>query len=141
MLYFYLKTIHVIVGATLFGVALSTSGLLVFAKHNQAITDLTPAVNRWLRMNGFLVLPLLLIQMVLGLSVISIQHYSLTMPWVVVTFVGFILMLFSWLAATFNLLQYKHQSDPILYIRWRRFCLAALIILMVMVFMMANRIA
>ncbi|MDF1796832.1 MAG: DUF2269 family protein [Coxiellaceae bacterium] len=140
MLYFYLKTIHVVTAAIIVGVALCSSALLIYAQHNQQTNNMSHAIDRWLRLNALLVFPLLLIQMILGFAVISVQRYSLMMPWVIVTFIGFVLILFAWIAASFNLLRYKNQANSMgFYRNWRNFSLLAMLILLIILFFMANR--
>lgn len=141
MLYFYLKTLHVVFGALIVGVAASSSLLFVFRqKASVAHERLLAAGRSWLRVNGLLVVPMLIVQMVLGFSVVSVRQYALTSPWLMLTFTGFFALLLTWLRACMLMLQYVNEDGhSVLYKQWLRWVCVAIATLVLMIFMMANR--
>ncbi len=141
MLYFDLKSIHVVVGALVVGLALASSLYVVLVRRESNARMLGVAVARWLKINALLVLPLVIVQMLLGFSIIAVRHYTMRMLWVQVTFVGFFVLLLAWIKALYHLLQFRQCLDCLSHYRkWRTSCLFALCALLLMLFFMANRL-
>jgi hypothetical protein len=141
MLYFDLKSIHVVVGALVVGLALASCLYVVLVRRESGTLILGLAVTRWLKVNALLVLPLVIVQMLLGFSIIAVRHYTMRMLWVQVTFVGFFVLLLAWIKALYHLLQFRQCLDCLSHYRkWRTSCLLALGALLLMLFFMANRL-
>lgn len=139
MLYFYLKTIHIVVAALIVGLAVVSSLPVVLSRRVDNGVLQHSIVTRWLQINALVVLPLLLIQMVLGFSVISVRQYSLLTPWLVGTFACYFAAMVCWLIAMFQLLQFRQFADTVFYKRWRLYALMSASIVLVMLFLMANK--
>ncbi|MDF1759219.1 MAG: DUF2269 family protein [Coxiellaceae bacterium] len=140
MLYFYVKTLHIICAAWVIGLASALSLHVVLTQHSQSTEMMQRSVSRWLRWNWLLVMPVVLLQLVIGFTIIGIRQYTLYMYWVEGTFIGYLLVILSWVFASYCLMQYLNSNGRKKhYFQWRNWCLVALTSLIGMFFLMANR--
>ncbi len=130
--YTTLKIIHVLTGSVLFA-SIFAMGTYTLCQRDvtQKLLSLTRNVS-W-----FISLPMLLVQMLTGLAVIGAKQYSLQLPWVLGTFVGFVLLIISWLVGSFCLTLAVNDPKPY-YRYWQYSLYASFIILLVMLLCMSS---
>ncbi len=100
--YFEFKMWHVLCGVAWFTLFLLTALDLQWQGEK--------ARSRYLHWNLFLGLPLLLVQLLLGFSIISVHPYSVHLPWVMDTFIAYLGVFFLWLLALFSVQQKNYLS-------------------------------
>lgn len=140
MWYFALKALHVMVAAIVLALALSSSLRLVYGYKRLALANFLLVVKAHLRCALLWVLPGLLLQMVLGFSIAATRAYSLHDAWLLGVFVGYVLLVLLWLVACLQLWRfYLQPSVKKTYCYWLYSSWGCLVVLLVMIFLMANR--
>lgn len=127
MLYFIFKIIHVISGVVVFSSAFIAPVYWIFEK---SPTDLF--FKKTLKTGLIITLPFLLLQILSGFTIIGIKAYSIHLPWVWGTFLGFLAFIFAWLLSLYFITQ-KNKTA------WFFAITIAFVALLLMLFLMANR--
>lgn len=150
-MYFFLKVVHICVGILAMGVGFGLVLRLRYASKRN-LEHFALVVKQALLLNWVIVVPALLLQLLLGFSIVGIKGYSLHQFWVYCTFIGYFFLLISWLVSNFFLLDLydRLRSDNAgegsrrEVIRCFKHYVCAVSVsflsLMFMLFMMANRI-
>ncbi len=125
-LYFTFKIIHIISGCVLFSSAGITA---VFLGVQRIPTE--KQINTAIRSAWFITLPALFLQLLTGFTIIGIERYSIHLPWVWGTFLGFLLFSISWLCSVYFLTQRQLKL-------WRYFIIFAFCTLLTLVFLMST---
>lgn len=134
-LYFTFKIIHVITGSILF------TSIFVLGGYTLCQRQLTTKLLTFTRNISWLVsLPMLLLQMITGFTIISIKPYSIYLPWVWGTFIGFAVLTICWLGGTFFLTLAIAEPEPREqhFRRWQYSLYISFATLLVMLFFMSS---
>lgn len=135
-LYNIFKVIHVVSGATLFAAVFITFGYITLQK-----TISKHHIEQAIRLSWFVALPALFIQVLSGFTIIGLQHYSIRLDWVWGTFSGFLLFTLVWLRSVYCLTEARHDNTTYYLKHWKYSVISAFVVLLVMLFLMANKIA
>lgn len=132
--YYIIKTLHVISATLLFTASYFTAIYVYKSKF------LNNSVHLALRLNLALVIPLAFFQMLTGFAIIGIKHYPMHLLWVWSTGLGFFAFLMCQLVATFQLklIQLNPAQSAGAEKRWKTTLIISLLVLLYMLFMMAN---
>jgi hypothetical protein len=124
-LYDILKILHILSGVIVFA-SVFIYGALAWSDSKNI------KAQAGIKLAWFVTLPALGFQLLTGFSIIGVQHYSMHMLWVWGTFLGFIVLVCSWLASIFFLSQKQ-------YSKWKLTLILSFSVLMIMLFFMANQ--
>lgn len=129
MLYGTLKTFHIFAAALLILSILYCFHLWrkLPLTDNQSIL-----IQRIQFQTGIAIIPLSFLQLFTGFTLISLQRYSFTENWIVVSVIGFIILLSSWIGFNYFLSRKRWIQSLLLN--------CCLITLLIMIFYMTNRI-
>lgn len=103
MLYSWLKIAHIL-SATLLLLSIAYSGYL-WRRSTQYLEAAPSLIQRIQTQTGLVIIPLAIVQLITGFSIISLQHYAMTELWISGSVIGFIIMMASWLGFMYFLLQ------------------------------------
>jgi uncharacterized membrane protein len=103
MLYSWLKVTHIL-SATLLLLSIAYSGHL-WQKYMHNLETVPHAIQRIQTQTGLIIIPLAIVQLITGFSIISLQHYPMSELWISGSVIGFITMIASWLGFIYFLLQ------------------------------------
>jgi uncharacterized membrane protein len=128
MLYNSLKIIHIL-SATLLLTGMAAGIRMWDIKQIQTSTTL-------------IFIPFALLQLTTGFTMISLKHYNLSDLWILGSAIGFIIVVTSWFAFIYFLLQSKQTTRPTLFFKRMQFITLATCVTAIlgMVFLMANKI-
>ncbi len=151
MMYAVLKIAHVMLGCLLIATMIGVVAPVVYGTRFYPTDWQKRTLKRSLFLSLFAVIPLVMLQMMLGSSIIAVQSYSPSLLWVRWSFVSFLGFLFFWSVSVYSLSSWRSARGRALrsncmeslssyYYRWLAAVIASTICLCVMVFMMANRV-
>lgn len=123
MVYFWLKILHILT-ATLLLLSMAYSYRLWKYAPESAQSVQRIQTQTWL-----VILPLTIMQLATGFSIISIQHYDMSESWISGSVIGFITVIAAWFS--FVILQNRRLQSVMLHV-----CGLAIL---VMIFLMANK--
>jgi uncharacterized membrane protein len=152
MLYFYLKMLHVCLAAVILGVGIGMVARVICSRRAGDVVVLHNTIRQYLLVSACVILPAILLQMLLGFSLVGLMHYSVYSLWVRCSLICYVGFLLSWLASHYALIRFKYESDlssvqqsnkaawPSYWPVWKAGLLFSLAFVSLMVFMMSNRI-
>lgn len=108
MLYYYFKIFHVITAALL----LTSMGYSYSLWRRMRINGRNIAVAEQIQIQTWsIIVPLAIIQLATGFTMISVQHYNLSQLWVTGSVIGFIIVIGSWFSFIYFLLLSQQALD------------------------------
>jgi uncharacterized membrane protein len=135
MLYNSLKIFHILFAAGLIISLVHAVYLWQSAKNTTDRSDIQAALSI---QTGLVILPLAILQLVLGFTMISIKQYDLNALWIRGSILAFMIMILSWLSFTYLFVtRADHKINHYGQIIFLSLALAALLF---MIFCMANKI-
>ena len=106
---FILKIIHVVVGSLLFAAGLGSACYVLYAHRRSDIEFEYRALCASWRISWFAIVPLGMLQALLGFSIIAVKGYSIHDLWVLVAYLGFFVAAILWVVSLFFQMQCKDQ--------------------------------
>ena len=153
MMYFYLKMIHIVLGGLLFAAGIGPVVNVLLAHRAGGLADEYRALCLSWRLSWLLVIPLGIVQALIGFSIILIKGYAANNLWVLVAYIGFFVAAILWVVSLFFQMQCKDLLSRAVnnvhinsreyhnYFRtWLLFGGLAVLVLLIMIFFMANKI-
>lgn len=149
MLYDSLKLFHIFSAALFFTGILYSFRLWQGTQNHFASTKM---ISRIQTLTGFIIIPLAILQLATGFSMISLKHYDFSETWIAGSVIGFIIVIGSWFSFVYFLLlsqslisQHHSSQIPDGKFKFFRRCQSIMLVLcfaalLSMVFFMANKI-
>lgn len=150
-MYLLLKTIHVVVGMSLMALIVGVVAPVIYGLRCYPTDWQKRTLKRSLFLSVLAVIPLSIVQLMLGFSVIAVHPYAVSLFWVKASLVAFCVYLLSWCASVSCLSKWRllrgesvrNSSELSIkgcFSAWLIWIIIAVLSLLTMVFMMANRI-
>jgi|GEM_PF-1833159 len=150
-MYMFLKTIHVIVGMSLMALIVGVIAPVIYGLTCYPTDWQKRTLKRSLHLSVVGVIPLSMLQLVLGFSVIAAHPYAVSLFWIKASLAAFIVYLVSWCGSVCCLSKWRflrgesvrHGSDLSVkgcFLSWLAWVIIAILSMFTMVFMMANRV-
>lgn len=147
-----LKTIHVIVGMSLMAVIVGVVAPVIYGLTCYPTDWQKRTLKRSLCLSVLGVIPLSMLQLVLGFSVIAVHPYAVSLFWIKMSLVAFTVYLVSWCGSVSCLSKWRllrgesirngsHLPINSCFVPWLVWIILAILSMFTMVFMMANRVA
>jgi len=147
MNYELLKTIHIFIGAIVFGSGLSMLVYEQWFNQKHAINAQLKTSQRLLRLNLCVIMPAGLILLLTGIGMIHIKHLDMRLFWIQGSTIGFMIATITYLISLYyyRLSLYPQSDRPKgtttikrIQQKHRFFAWMTLIIIMAMIFLMVN---
>ncbi len=149
MLYDSLKIFHILSATLLFTCVLYTYHLWRMIKNSY---ETSRAINRIQTLTAFIIVPVAILQLATGFTMISLKNYEFSSAWITSSIIGFIVIVGSWFSFIYFLVMSQQlitqiESTQLLEVKLKFFRRVQSILLLLcvgslfsMIFFMANKV-